>query len=85
MRKRQKLADAMGLSSELTQIEVKLHGRQLTLEDAAVIDAIAARVHALERGKIIIEPSLLHRVRALTGVARRLREIQAQRTQGSAQ
>jgi len=78
MRKRQKLDDAMALATQLSLIESKLYGRQLTLEDANEIDTITARVHALEKSKIIVAPQLLHRVKALAAVARRLRTIQAQ-------
>lgn len=78
MRKRQKLADAMELSGQLALIEAKLYERRLTLADAPAIDKITARVQALKKGKIIISPQLLQRTKALAGVARQLRTIQAQ-------
>ncbi len=80
MRKRQSMADAIALSTQISLIEAKLSNRSLTLADADEIDTIAASVRALEAGKIIVAPTILHRVRALASVARRLRTLSTARS-----
>jgi hypothetical protein len=81
MRKRQKLADAQALSVRLGRIEELLMARRLNLDNAYEIDAIVADVQALEKGKFIIAPQLLHRVKALASVARQLRAFAAKEVQ----